>query len=194
MKKDPQEVDASPSAESSAPEQNRPITLLAKHLEIFAQSIADGYTVREAAKQCGRAEGSGGYLNSLPDVQLRVAEIRRAMAKAAEEVAASEMGDQIRSVNITREDVMEGLADIARNGRSESARVAAYNSLADILIMKARNIRDVQYFYGWTTLELKSYAETGVRPERFRHLKERTSLRSKRAENAVDLTRESARP
>jgi hypothetical protein len=171
MKKDPQEVDATPSAESSAPEQNPPITLLPKHLEIFAQSVADGYTVREAAKRCGRAEGSGGYLNSLPNVQLRVAEIRRAMAKAAEDVAASEMGDQIRSVNITREDVMEGLADIARNGRSESARVAAYNSIADVLMMKARNLRDLENFYGWTTDELKNFAQNGVIPERFQHLK-----------------------
>jgi hypothetical protein len=147
---------------------NVQIAPLPKHLEMFAQAIADGCNVREAAQLCGRKQGSGGYLNSRADVTQRVAEIRAAMAKASENHAATKMVRQLRSIEIDRNDIVMGLADIARYGRSESARVSAWNSLAEIFLLKAKNLRDLKDFDGWTTDELKDYALNGVVPERLR--------------------------
>jgi hypothetical protein len=115
-------------------------------------------------------EGSGGYLNSRIDVTQRIAEIRAAIAEAAETEAAVKMVAQRRSVEIDRNDIIMGLADIGRYGKSESARVSAWNCLAEIFLLKAKNLRDVNDFYGWTTDELKRYAETGEIPERLRSL------------------------
>jgi hypothetical protein len=53
-------------------------------------------------------------------------------------------------------------ADIGGYGESESARVSAWNYLAEIfLLIKAKNLRDLNDFYGWTTDELENYAKTG---------------------------------
>ncbi|MGB6677340.1 MAG: hypothetical protein WBE44_11660 [Terriglobales bacterium] len=147
-----------------------PVTILPKHLELFAQAIADGCNVREAAKRAGRSEGSGGYLNSRADVTERVAEIRSTMAGAAENDAATKMVSQIRSIDIDRNEIIMGLADIARYGKSEGARVSAWNVLAEIFLLKAKNLRDLNEFYGWTTDELERYAKTGTIPERLRRL------------------------
>lgn len=68
--------------------------------------------MREAAKRCGRKEGSGGYLDSRADVTQRVAEIRSAMAKAAENDAATTMVGQCRSSDIDRNDIIMGLTDM----------------------------------------------------------------------------------
>jgi len=78
-----------------------PVTL-PKHLELFAQAIADGRNVREAAKRSGRKEGSGGYLNSRADVKQCVAQIRATMAKTCENEAATEMVGQWRLIDIDR--------------------------------------------------------------------------------------------
>jgi hypothetical protein len=37
-------------------------TTLPRHLELFAQAVADGCNVRQAAKRSGRMEGSGGSI------------------------------------------------------------------------------------------------------------------------------------
>ena len=60
---------------------------------------------------------------------------------------------QRRSVEIDRNEIIMGLADIGRFGKSESARVSAWNCLAEIFLLKAKNLRDVNDFYGWTTDE-----------------------------------------
>jgi len=141
---------------------------LPKHLELFAQAIADGCTVRQAAKQSGRKENSGGYLNSRADVVRRVAEIRAAMAKAAEVDAVTKRVAIRRAIEIDENDIIMGLADIARYGKSESARVSAWNHLSEIFLLKAKNLRDINNFYGWTAEELKNYALTGTVPERLK--------------------------
>lgn len=147
------------------------VTALPKHLELFAQAVADGCNVREAAKRSGRKEGSGGYLNSRADVTRRVAEIRSAMAKAAENEAARKMVGQCRSIDIDRNDIIMGLADIAMSGSTPAgARVSAWLGLADIFLLRPKKIEDVKLFAGWTEDELSEFALTGVVPARIASL------------------------
>jgi hypothetical protein len=78
----------------------------------------------EAARRCGRKESSGGYLNSRADLTLRVAEIRSIMTRAAENDAATRMVRQCRSIDIDRNDIIIGLADIAQSAEAgDRARV-----------------------------------------------------------------------
>jgi hypothetical protein len=143
------------------------VTALPKHLELFAQAVADGCNVRDAAKRSGRKEGSGGYLNSRADVTQRVAEIRSAMAKAAENEAARKMVGHCRSIDIDRNDIIMGLADIALSGLTPAgARVSAWLGLADIFLLRPKKIDDVKQFVGWTTDELREFSLTGVVPPR----------------------------
>jgi len=87
-------------------------------------------------------------------------------------VVAPEVQD-IPGVSVGREDVIEGLAEIARGVHyNERARVAAWGHLADIFMLKPRNFRDLTEFYGWTETELKYYARTGKVPERLAGLAE----------------------
>jgi hypothetical protein len=82
----------------------------------------------------------------------------------------------IPGVSVSRDDVIEGLAEIARGVHyDERARVAAWGQLADIFMLKPRNFRDLELFYGWTETELKYYYETGKVPERLAGLAERDS-------------------
>jgi len=67
-------------------------------------------------------------------------------------------------------EIITELDDIARTSKSESARVRALNSLAEICQLKAKSTKDIRKFYGWITDELKDYAVNGVIPERFRSL------------------------
>jgi hypothetical protein len=139
------------------------VTALPKHLELFAQAVADGCNVREAAKRSGRKEGSGGYLNSRADITQRVAEIRSAMAKAAENDAATKMVRQCRSIDIDRNDIIMGLADIAMSGLTPAgARVSAWLGLADIFLLRPKKIEDVEQFVGWTADELSEFVRTEV--------------------------------
>jgi hypothetical protein len=128
---------------------------LPKHLELFAQAVADGCNVREAAKLCGRKESSGGYLNSRADITLRVAEIRSAMARTAANDAATKMVGQCRAIDIDRNDIIMGLADIAQcNEAGDRARVAAWTALADIFLLTARSLSDLKNSIGWTQDEI----------------------------------------
>jgi hypothetical protein len=143
------------------------MTILPKHLELFAQAIADGCNVREAATRCGRKEGSGGYLNSRADVTQRIAEIRSAMAKAAENDAATRIVGQSRSIDIDRNDIIMGLVDIARSGSAPAgARVSAWLGLADIFLLRPKRPEDLKHLVGWTEDELVEATVTGVVPPR----------------------------
>ncbi len=82
----------------------------------------------------------------------------------------------IQGVSVGRNDVIEGLAEIARGVHyDERARVAAWAHLADIYMLKARNFRDLTEFYGWTETELKYYVDTGKVPARLEGLAEHDS-------------------
>jgi hypothetical protein len=54
------------------------------------------------------------------------------------------------------------LADIARTSKSEGARVRALKSLAEIYRLKAKSIKDIRKFYGWSTDKLKNYAVNAI--------------------------------
>jgi hypothetical protein len=90
-------------------------------------------------------------------------------------VVAPEVQD-IQGISVGRDDVIEGLAEIARGVHyDERARVAAWAHLAEIYMLKPRNFRDLTEFYGWTETELRYYCETGKVPERLGGLAERDS-------------------
>jgi uncharacterized protein (UPF0147 family) len=77
----------------------------------------------------------------------------------------------IRPITIDSNDVIMGFADIAQDARQPGgARVAAWNIIAEIFLLKAKSIKDIRNFHGWTTDELKDYAVDGIIPERFRLL------------------------
>jgi hypothetical protein len=75
----------------------------------------------------------------------------------------------IRPITITSNDIIMTLADLMQDlTQPGGVRVQAANSVAEIFLLKARTIRDLNNFYGWTTDELKRYSETGETPERLR--------------------------
>lgn len=145
-----------------------PTTALPKHLEDFAQLMHRGkHTQREAAVEVGRAPSSGKYLFHLPAVQQRIAEITKGYGN---EMYAKRVGE-LREVNIDQNDIIMGLADIARDeGAAKGARVSAYLGLADIFMLRAKNVRDVKDFYGWTATELREFAINGTIPPRLQLL------------------------
>jgi hypothetical protein len=146
-----------------------PVTTLPKHLELFAQAIADGCNVREASKRCGRKEGSGGYLNSRPDVIQRIAEIRAATATALQNDTAERMVALGRKLDIDGGEIIMGLATIARDvAMPPSARVSAYHELVEIFHLKTSDPRRIREFIGWANEEMDRYGNTGEVPKRFR--------------------------
>ncbi|MGA8284636.1 MAG: hypothetical protein WB796_07785, partial [Candidatus Sulfotelmatobacter sp.] len=67
------------------------------------------------------------------------------MAKAAENEAAKKMVGQCRSIDIDRNDIIMGLADIAMSGSTPAgARVSAWLGLADIFLLRPKKIEDVK--------------------------------------------------
>lgn len=144
---------------------------LAPHLEVFAKAVAEGHSHVEAAEMCGRARGSASDLYTRPGVQERIAELRTIVRNANDKAISENATMGLRAITINQNDIIMGLADIARdllvNAR---VRVSAYQCLADIFMLRAKNIRDIGEFYGWTADELLTFATTGVEPPRFQHL------------------------
>src|ERR1700733_4759689 len=77
----------------------------------------------------------------------------------------------IREITIDRNDIIMGLADEARgkgDPQGASARVKAWTVLAEIFrLLPKHGACPKDDFDGWTTTELKDFALTGERPERF---------------------------
>ena len=64
------------------------------------------------------------------------------MAKAAENEAAKKMVGQCRSIDIDRNDIIMGLADIAMSGSTPAgARVSAWLGLADMFSYDLRKLK-----------------------------------------------------
>ena len=79
----------------------------------------------------------------------------------------------IREITVNSNDIIMILADIAQDpAQLGSTRVSAVLGLADIFLLRARNIKELENFYGWTTEELKTYSETGETPPRLRRFLE----------------------
>jgi hypothetical protein len=145
-----------------------PVTTLPKHLELFAQAIADGCNVREAAKRSGRKEGSGGYLNSRADVTQRVDELKKIKAQTANEHVAKKTAAELEAVDLDGGEIINGLASIARSDAPPGARVAAWRELAEIFHLKTKSPQEIRDFTGWTFEEKERYARYDEIPERFR--------------------------
>lgn len=144
---------------------------LAPHLEAFAKAVAEGYSHVEAAVICGRKRGSASFLYAQPGVKQRIAELLQIARVASETTIASNTVRESREVTIGRNDVMMLLEDIARDRTAPTgARVRALLGLADIFMMRAKNIEDVALFRGWTQDELQEFARTGIPPASIRNL------------------------
>jgi len=148
-------------------------TPLASHLEAFAKAVADGYSHVEAAVACGRAEGSASYLYRRPGVKQRIAELLAIKARSnEEELVESANGMKYPRVTVTRNHIINGLALEARTAKSACARVSAWQVLADIFLLRAKNIQEVMDFIGWTNEELQEFATLGTIPARIRNLED----------------------
>jgi hypothetical protein len=130
-----------------------------------------------AAKQAGYKSPRvvGAKLMRRPEVACAI--------QQKQEQALAESGKMLgRQVDIGRNDIIMGLADIARYGQDERARVSAWLGLADVFGLRIKNTRDVtEQFAGWTAEELEQYATTGVIPERIRSLVGEDRLRTGRS-------------
>ncbi|MGA7559871.1 MAG: hypothetical protein WCF61_14990 [Terriglobales bacterium] len=71
-----------------------------------------------------------------------------------------------RVLDLTENDIIMGLADIARTSKSDSAKVRALDILSQIRLMRAKSLEDLQQFRGWTTDELQEFIATGNLPDR----------------------------
>jgi hypothetical protein len=142
---------------------------LSPQLDKFAAAIANGATKADAAQECGRKKGSAHYLYMRPGVQERISELQSLVREATNRGVVQEAVRAHREITIDRNDIIMGLVDEARTAKSDRARVSAWTVLADIFMLRAKNLREVYDFYGWTSDELKLYAETGESPARFQH-------------------------
>jgi hypothetical protein len=104
-----------------------------------------------------------------PGVQERISELQSLVREATNRGVVQEAVRAHREITIDRNDIIMGLVDEARTAKSDRARVSAWTVLADIFMLRAKNLREVYDFYGWTSDELKLYAETGESPARFQH-------------------------
>lgn len=76
--------------------------------------------------------------------------------------------EEARGVTINRNDIINGLAEIAQNKTiTPAARVGAYGHLKDIFGLSAKNDKDTDIFAGWSKEELDEYGRTGKLPARF---------------------------
>jgi hypothetical protein len=74
-----------------------------------------------------------------------------------------------RKIDIDRNDIVMGLVDIARSESEPGAvKVRAWAELAEIFLLKAKNLKELTEFYGWTSDEIEYFAQTGQYPERLR--------------------------
>jgi hypothetical protein len=135
--------------------------VMTKMETIFVQHFTG--SPMEAAKAAGstRPKQTGCDFMKRPRVQKAIAAKQAAMVQQS----GKDLG---RGVKIKRNDIINGLAEIATGGESESARVTAYGKLADIFgLMPKPSGKDVDIFAGWSDEELAHYRETGELPSRF---------------------------
>jgi hypothetical protein len=140
-----------------------------KVLEDFCQLRHSGVIIAKAAKQVGMSPDWGKKISKTKEVKDRIKAIA---ADYSKKITTAKAKKTIREVTIDRNDITMALADIAgigikkRIAESERARVAALVCLTDIFMMRAKNVREVKDFYGWTADELRDYAISGTVPQR----------------------------
>jgi DNA-binding CsgD family transcriptional regulator len=131
----------------------------------FCAFVAQGVSLREAARLCGMNEKNVGHIIKRPLVQEHLQALKVEITK----------GDARRVsefVNITRNEIIGGLARLAKIHpmvtHGISGQVSAYMGLAKIMGMLIdRQVNLDEFFRGWTDDELLEYATTGKRPARY---------------------------
>lgn len=103
-----------------------------------------------------------------PRVRKALAEKNAAMNRELGKV----QGKRLAKVNITRNEIINILAGIARKSKSDSVRVSATSKLADIFRLSPRNGDNTEDQTGWTDDELLDWAIRGIYPVRFRRKQE----------------------
>lgn len=124
----------------------------------------------EAARVAGykNPKASGFRLIRREHIKQAIAEKNSALNK---ELGKTE-GRRLRRVSITRNDIINGLAEVGLKGESESARVSALSKLADIFRLSAKNANETEDFTGWTDEELLAWAQRREYPARLRRKSE----------------------
>lgn len=121
---------------------------------------------QEAARLAGYKHPKQDAFNILK--RQRVIDALAAKKHMQEKIEQEVHRDKIEAITITRNEIVNGLATLARSAASEAVRATAYLGLADIFLLRVKNVRDINKFHGWTADELDEYARSGTVPERFR--------------------------
>jgi hypothetical protein len=140
---------------------------LSQQHENFARLLFQGATIAHAAEKCGFSFSYARKLAHEPVIKDRKKKLNEEYMADARKVDA----EGYQEVRITRNQIINGLADIALNGLGETrARVAAFVALADIFMLRAKSFKDILNGYGWFDEEAIEYSKTGVVPERLRQV------------------------
>lgn len=143
---------------------------------VFAEAYVATRSITEAAKTAGLSnpETHGCIYIKRP----RVAKYIKALVAEVEKKELARASKQIvnerSTAKVDRSGVLTRLWELANmspdfTNRTINGQVKAADSLAEILGMKIKQIRDVtRTFEGWTDDELEHFAATGNLPERFR--------------------------
>lgn len=134
---------------------------------IFCISFLRNNSVVEATcRDLKIGKGTAYKLLKSPAFDQEIGRAREALINETAKVAAKKI---VREITIDRNDIIMGLADVAQSEKTgDRAKVAAYLGLADIFMVRAKNVRDLSKFAGWTADELERFALAGEVPERFR--------------------------
>jgi hypothetical protein len=123
---------------------------------------------------------AGPFLYARPGVQERIAELQTLAKNATEKAVTENAIKAIRQIDIGRNDIIMGLVDCARDEKTEigrlGVRVKAWLGLADIFMLRAKTIRDLSEFYGWTDDEIYEFRQNDTIPERFRRVLRPTDM------------------
>lgn len=146
---------------------------LPKHLEDFCQLISAGETQDNAAQKVGRNKCMGWRYMQKPEIKARVEQLKQEYAR---ELVQQRAQRTVREITFDRNDIIielgniGGIGDPDKAAESERAKVAALLGLADIFMLRAKNVREIKDFHGWTADELREYAINGTIPARIRLL------------------------
>jgi len=161
--------------------------------EEFARLAAkDAYTDVAIAERLGITRKTCTRWRQDPLIAARVKFLKK---QRAERTASEPLLRNITAVNLTRNDIIEGLLAEANAVKPSHARIAAWNSLAEIYLLKARNIEDLRNGIGWTEDELEYANRTGLVPPRVAALIGATKLQDLAEQDfAREQSRNTKRP
>lgn len=131
--------------------------------EKYAAARASGVRVTAAARECNIHRGTASRWERDLAVQAR----RRFLVDQDRADEHKEKSGTYREITINRNDIIMGLADIAQDpGAPARARVAAFVALADIFLIRPRNIEELRRGIGWTEEEHEYFQITKLVPPR----------------------------